>query len=166
MFLNCFFFVYFVVVSYGANPGSLGRRLLSSSNSTSHGPVWEDCSWEKDHLPGIWICIHFICILIIFIGKCICFFYKSIEGIGPFLWFHWYFLFWVLDDVGKTLKVRVSKPGSPSTTHLWASSPSCDGFSETHLWVQHLLASMADAILTPGMRFYWYPGPWGYMCVI
>ena len=79
----CFLFC-FVVVSYGANPGSLGRRLLSSSNSTSHGPVWEDCSWEKDHLPGIWICIHFICILIIFIGKCICFFTKVLRVLALF----------------------------------------------------------------------------------
>ena len=66
--INRFLVFFIVVVLYGANSGSLGRRLLSS-NSTSHGPVWEDCSWERDRVPGIWICIHFIGILIIFIGK-------------------------------------------------------------------------------------------------
>ena len=58
----------FLYISEFVGPG---RRLLTTVNASekSHGPEWEDCSWENDHTPGAWVVVHTLCIMIMFIGK-------------------------------------------------------------------------------------------------
>lgn len=45
--------------------------MSEEDNSTNHGPVWERCDFELNHIPGAWIFSHTMCILVIFIGKSI-----------------------------------------------------------------------------------------------
>ena len=55
-----------------------GRRLLSvdsnNSNNTAnttahHGPPWEQCDFEKAHVPYAWLPLYIFIIFIIFVGR-------------------------------------------------------------------------------------------------
>eukprot|EP00918_Siedleckia_nematoides_P014555 GHVU01031612.1.p1 GENE.GHVU01031612.1~~GHVU01031612.1.p1 ORF type:complete len:636 (+),score=66.52 GHVU01031612.1:376-2283(+) len=64
---------------------STSRRLLEGNDSLSHLPSWEQCYFERDHVPGAWVFSHALCILIIFIAiAIICddFFVPSLEVIS------------------------------------------------------------------------------------
>lgn len=54
-----------------------GRRLLSVSGNTTdgnstgshHGPVWEQCDFEKAHVPYAWLPLYIFIIFVIFSGN-------------------------------------------------------------------------------------------------
>ncbi|XP_072179922.1 sodium/potassium/calcium exchanger 3-like isoform X2 [Diadema setosum] len=60
-----------------------GRHLLS--NSSHNKPAWEQCDYEKAHLPGLWVAFYAFAVIILFIAiAIICddFFVPSLEAIS------------------------------------------------------------------------------------
>ena len=46
------------------------RHLLSTENTSSvHAVAWETCDFENENIPGLWLFIHIVIIIIICIGK-------------------------------------------------------------------------------------------------